>query len=271
MSWTSESERLSNDLLEAARRQILDICGHLENRPDDRLFIAVHQARKRIKELRALLRLTRKRTGETFYRQQNLALRSMARSLAPMRDAAVLLATWHALRESLPEKISKREFATVAKKLSLARPKQPAATARSRRQLKQKLESAVAVLEKLPVRDITKHDIRSGLKRARRRYRAEQRKARRSSTDENLHAWRKRVKDLTHQLELVGDSISKRTGRHNQQLKKLGRLLGEDHDLALFETVIGKIQPDTGKKLREPIKKHRKELRKAAFKLGRKL
>ncbi len=271
MLWKIKSERLADDLLEAAKKQILDICGHLENPPDDRLFAAVHQARKRIKEVRALLRLTRELTGERFYQKQNRSLRAIARALAPMRDAAVLLATWQKLREALPGQITQKEFFIVAKKLSAKQRIQRGSTAKSRQQLKAKLESLLKSLDALPVKSISKKDLRAGLKQTRRQYQKEHRKATHSSTDENLHAWRKRVKDLTHQLDLVGNSvskISKRAGKHTEQLRKLGKLLGDDQDLALFENAISKIDPGTGKKLRKPIKKKRAELRKAAFKLG---
>src|SRR5256885_13935531 len=50
-----------------------------------------HDARKRTKKLRALLRLVRRELGDDVYRRENRALRDAARRLSPVRDAWVLV------------------------------------------------------------------------------------------------------------------------------------------------------------------------------------
>ena len=56
----------------------------------------VHQARKRFKELRALLRLVREPLGARF-KLDNRRLRDMGRRLAESRDATAMLESWDAL------------------------------------------------------------------------------------------------------------------------------------------------------------------------------
>src|SRR5262245_49812018 len=52
---------------------------------------SVHTARKRLKEVRALLRLIRSELGETVFNQNNRDLRDVARPLSELRDATALL------------------------------------------------------------------------------------------------------------------------------------------------------------------------------------
>ncbi|NIS31707.1 MAG: CHAD domain-containing protein, partial [Actinobacteria bacterium] len=53
----------------------------------------IHDARKKLKRLRALLRLVRDDIGDSAYHNENVVLRDTARTLAGMRDAGVLRTT----------------------------------------------------------------------------------------------------------------------------------------------------------------------------------
>ena len=66
-------------------RSATDTLRDLSKDPDE----AVHDARKDLKKLRALLRLVRDGLGEVRYRKENRALRNAGRALADFRDAAV--------------------------------------------------------------------------------------------------------------------------------------------------------------------------------------
>ena len=61
---------------------------------------AVHEARKDLKKLRAVLRLLRSRVGKQLYRRENTDFRDTARLLATSRDAQVHLDTLDALVDS---------------------------------------------------------------------------------------------------------------------------------------------------------------------------
>ena len=68
----------------------------------------VHETRKALKRLRALLRLLRAELGEETFARENAALRDIAARLAGARDAEVMLATLHALIERYPRKLARR-------------------------------------------------------------------------------------------------------------------------------------------------------------------
>ena len=75
-----------------------ELSGGTESSPD----VAVHEARKDVKKLRALLRLVRSTTSGRVRRRENEALRDVGRSLSGVRDADVMLATLADLEESFP-------------------------------------------------------------------------------------------------------------------------------------------------------------------------
>ncbi|MFQ5486316.1 MAG: CHAD domain-containing protein, partial [Desulfobacterales bacterium] len=59
--------------------------------------LAVHEARKTCKRLRAVLRLIRDEVRTSYYRQENVRFRDASRLLAPARDSAVMVETLDAL------------------------------------------------------------------------------------------------------------------------------------------------------------------------------
>jgi len=62
--------------------------------------------------------------------------------------------------------------------------------------------------------------------------------AREDPNAENLHEWRKRVKDLWHATELVCDARPKRLGRLAGRTHKLSGLLGDHHDLQVLRQYV---------------------------------
>src|SRR3954469_6516498 len=65
---------------------------------------AIHEARKSIKRLRSLLRLTRHQIGEHVYRRDNAAFRDIGRRLSSARDSRVMLDTLADVSERHPRK-----------------------------------------------------------------------------------------------------------------------------------------------------------------------
>jgi CHAD domain-containing protein len=69
----------------------------------------VHEARKALKRLRALVRLLRPGIGRKVYRRHNELWRDAARRLSGGRDAHVLLELFAALAKDLPSAAASRE------------------------------------------------------------------------------------------------------------------------------------------------------------------
>jgi len=211
---------------------------------------AVHETRKAIKRLRALLRLLRSELGERAYRRESAALREIARQLSAARDAAVMAATVDALVERHPRRLARRGgVRSLQQRLAAERERarrgalaEPAARAAVLGELRA-LRSRVAAwcLPAGAGAELVEHDLERIYRQGRRRHRRLARRRRRQDALA-MHRWRKRVKDLRYAAEMLerrdpdGGALArgKRLRRIAQRADELGELLGEEHDLAVL-------------------------------------
>src|SRR5262249_29169802 len=96
------------------------------------------------------------------------------------------------------------------------------------------LRSARHRIPRWRLRDDGFRALRSGLCRIYAQGRAAWHKAGADPTDERLHEWRKRVKDLRYVLELLEPLWPKRMAALADEVDDLADRLGEDHDLAML-------------------------------------
>jgi CHAD domain-containing protein len=197
----------------------------------------VHEARKALKRLRALLGLLRDELGEQTYERESGLLRETGRSLARARDAAVLLSTLEDLIARHPGKLAGRRGVLRlrtrlqherdgASELALAGTATQAGSLAELRAMRDRVNGwqlaergGIGAIEPALGRLYGK-----GRKRMRRAAKAKGENRRTRS----LHEWRKRVKDLRYAAEMLGASkVAKRAD-------ELGELLGEEHDLAVL-------------------------------------
>ena len=243
---------------------------------------AVHETRKALKRLRALLRLLAGELGEERFAHENAVLRDVARRLSGARDAEVMLATLDALIERHPRRLSQRGgVRRLRERLAIERRRMQGETLGDSLTLARALGElrafhARAALWSLGERDgieLVAADLRRLYGQGRRRGR---RAARRRGRDARaMHEWRKRVKDLRYVAETLGrKGIARRAD-------ELGETLGEDHDLAALEQWIranagrGPRSQRTGRSTRKLllalIAKRRRKLQRRALRDGRRL
>jgi CHAD domain-containing protein len=115
-----------------------------------------------------------------------------------------------------------------------------------------------------------------GLRRIYRRGRKAMQRAQADPTNENLHEWRKRVKDLWHAEQIVRPAAPKKMKKLAKRSHALADLLGDDHDLAELSMYVerhpnGFDDRTAQLALMAVIDRRRKELQRRAFRLGRKL
>ncbi|OYV78905.1 MAG: hypothetical protein B7Z73_19380, partial [Planctomycetia bacterium 21-64-5] len=111
--WNAQKSSRSN-LRRLARNQLLGAIDKLNAPPADRPD-AVHEARLHLKKVRALLRLVRI-AARDVYKQENAALRDIARTLAFERDRQATIEALdklldHAVREWAVREWAVREWA----------------------------------------------------------------------------------------------------------------------------------------------------------------
>jgi CHAD domain-containing protein len=230
-------KRVSRELLAAAEQSLSEDVVHQPTR-------AVHAARKAIKQERALLRLVRHAVADKRRRQANAALRAAARRLSDTRDAAVMLTAIDDLAERYAGQVPHPVYEVVKDRLRAERPAfadlsevgLEAAAAAELADVRRRVEA-------WPVRGRETRVIVGGLHRTYRDGRRAMRAAVRRPTDDALHAWRKRTKDLWYELRFVGDVCGEMAAGHAREAHRLAELLGEDHDLAVLHATLRRLAP----------------------------
>lgn len=234
---------------------------------------AVHDVRKRCKEVRSVARLVRPSLGDDFDRFHE-AIRDASNTLAPIRDAHAMLATFDDLRVH-----TDRLDDTRLDPVRLPQAEAAAAASREVRERDERLERARTLL--LAGRPcISSWNLPdgfdafgAGLDRTYRRGRRALRRARAKPTDERMHEWRKAVKDLWYQTRLIELGAPSVLASAIANLDALAEALGDDHDLAVLVQRLGD-DPDLfgGERLvghaRRLAQIQQDDLRRRAFRLG---
>jgi CHAD domain-containing protein len=204
---------------------------------------AVHESRKAIKRLRAMARLLRGELGPRRFQRENAALRDAGRRLAGARDAEVVVDTLERLIEKDLEQPVSPGVAALRAELIVER------QVAQERLLADAGVAAGTAEDVQAVRRRAAHWVRPsagfnalepGLERTYRQGRRRFRRAEADPTVENLHDWRKRVKDLRHAAEVLAPADPKRIGKVARRADRLGETLGADHDLAVLADLVGR-------------------------------
>ena len=140
MNWKlKDFDRLANRWQRTATQEVEHICRILEDHATASLSQPIYDVRRRIKRIRALLRLTADDLDDRFRRKQNSAWRAIGLALAPLRDTEVRLATLQNLRRHCPGQITGATISTIARQLPRKPGGQSALTVKSRKLLQEKL------------------------------------------------------------------------------------------------------------------------------------
>ncbi len=239
----------------------------------------VHESRKSLKRLRALTRLLRPALGEEAYERENGDLRDAARHLAGARDAEVMVLTLDALLSQDAKGAGPDAYAALRAYLQAER--KDAAT----HLLTDAGPARRAAADLEPVRERASHwlsadadfaAIEPGLRRIYREGRERGRVARHRDCPEQLHDWRKRVKDLRYCAELLAPIDPERLANVLAKTDRLGEMLGDEHDVSVIEAFAGghpELFADRAeqKALLKLVRRRRARLRRRALRLGRKL
>jgi CHAD domain-containing protein len=226
---------LSDELRGTARGQIDGALGALaaaEAEPED----AVHDLRKRMKKLRALLRLARPGLGET-YKAETRAARDIARLFSGIRDAQVLPETVRGLAAETGDDglAPLADWAARHRAATLADIPLPGRIAEAR----PRLEAARARVPGWTVAGGDRAVIREGLKQDYKRARKAWGKAAAHPDDPaQLHEWRKRMKSHRHHCRLLAGLRPEMMAARVEALHELTDALGADHDLAVLRALL---------------------------------
>ena len=227
---------------ELARKRFDSLQKCLKAHPDD-VNTAVHNARRDLKKLRALLRLIRPILGEETYRSQNESLRSAGRLLAPLRDAWARLLLIENLREELKAGPGARGLEIAANRLrdSYEETRRDHPPEKILPEAADKLVAPRKCSKAWPEPDgapLTFSFCAKGLHRAYQRGRERLLRCLANPTSANLHEWRKCCKDLRYQLEFLDAASQKAFRRTTVSLKDLTDSLGKNQDLVVLRETL---------------------------------
>jgi CHAD domain-containing protein len=217
------------------REQIGEVLSLLSDEAAE-LTARIHNARRSLKRLRAALDLVDGEMDDSALEAGKSAFRAVGQKLATSRDATVALETF----EKLAPELNSRLAGIIRTKLA-----RTAASARRRttstRQLGQLVREVRTRGHELGQTKLQSDGwalIEHGLARSYRSARKMRRELRDTPTPEIVHEWRKLVKRLYFQLDLLRRALPKAWRRLLPMLERLCTILGEFNDLHTLRAAV---------------------------------
>ncbi|HEU4895683.1 MAG TPA: CHAD domain-containing protein [Acidimicrobiia bacterium] len=251
---------------------------------------AVHESRKSVKRVRALLRLVRGELPENIYDFENKSLRNTARLLSEIRSAQGVLNAAMSIQGLYGELLADGTFGDLVDRLSRRRDltelkavEDPNLVGRVVRSLERAYHRYGSWPTDPEAREVYGVGIRDtfdavgpGLKTTYENGRHSMVQAYQRGEHGDFHEWRKRVKDMRHQMEFLAPLWPEVVVGTAMTLDRLGNVLGEDNDLAELLSLLRDrpdLCPDSRERslFRALANQRRGELQVAAEILGRRV
>jgi hypothetical protein len=227
-------EETSKAIRRIALMIIDDAVDRLRSEDETALSERVHEARKRFKEIRAVLRLVAGASGIQG-QAARLLFRDAGRQLALGRDADALVETFDEMKTHFGPAWRIRRFSKIRKELQR----------RSEAEIPQPIREIAARIEAIRPQfaawdlapssfELLEPGLRDGYQRARKGMR----RALAVRRNEAFHEWRKRVKEHWVQSRVIENIWPPIMKPQNASLHDLSRILGRHHDLAMLTDLI---------------------------------
>ncbi|MBN8867391.1 MAG: CHAD domain-containing protein [Solirubrobacterales bacterium] len=226
----------------------------------------VHEARKSLKKIRSSLRLLRGTIPDQERKAANSSCREAAAGLAGARDATVKIETLDGVAPNLPG-----GSGGAAWRRDLEREADGHRDDLTPDRLRRVTDLIEGVRIDFVGRDpgADPEQVAGNLGRSYRRGRRAMRRARKSESAADLHAWRKRAKDLRYQLEILEPRLPEFADMR-RRAEELADKLGDLHDLdVLAGDLVGRgLGEAEAARLRESISEARERLLDHCLRLG---
>lgn len=221
------SEPIGDAVTRIANEQLDRVAAHLDEQD-------VHDARKRFKEMRALLRLVRGVLGDAFD-VENSWYRDAARQLATARDMEAVVEALEKLRKRTDDESMHKRLTIERRRLARRR----------QRGLQTSIDAIVAQLAETRARisawpklDERFSTIGSGAERTLRDGRRAFSRALEEPSPNRFHDLRRRVKDHWYHVQLLRGVWPEVMKGYAAAIEQLSRALGDANDLALAEPLV---------------------------------
>jgi CHAD domain-containing protein len=270
-------EPLDDGIRRIATEQADQALGNLRGEEED-LNEAVHDARKRFKKIRAVLRLVRKEMGEEHFKRENRCFRDAGRALAEVRDDWVLTETLDDLRARHEDELSPRAFENLRTRLRErydATARQVLVGGARLEEVAVKVAAGRQRIQDWPL-DPGFQALLPGLGKVYRRGRKRMEDAFEDRTFEAYHEWRKRVKYLWYHARVLRHARWEVMDGWADSVHDLSNLIGEANDLSELRIALGEdpnLEPEGSERdrLLALVDRRREELRESTRPLGQRI
>lgn len=236
--------------------------------PDGEGRSVVHEARRRCKKLRGLLRLVRPAFAD--FATENAAIRDAAGLLSHLRDAEVLQQTV----ADLGKAAKSETIGMMAQRL--AAEAAPHDESDKVREFRDRLAAVRARAEHWQLKRNGRDAALPGFRMTYRTARQRMEKAKADGDALHMHEWRKANKNHGFHIDLLKKLAPDVLGADLDALDRLSTRLGLHHDLAVLSETVGRSPQRFGDEaalteLNAAIETRRKEIEAEAFELGRQI
>ena len=270
--------KLDESLAEGARRIIIEqierALEEISSRADQ--AVAVHETRKCLKRIRALLKLVRPMLATDAYKAENGRFRDIAKGLSETRDRDVLhqtLLTLQSCGDDMQNKILKdvRKCVPALDRIIERAPSAALAEAAAA------LKTARRQYRRLDFASTEETRLFEGLKASYKAARKSRDLAYGAGDDEAFHEWRKPVQVHWRQMRLLIDAWPEAVSVRIEAARELSQMLGEDHDLSVLLAFAenlakeGRLSKSSASATVAMAKERQHDLRRRAEPIGRRL
>ena len=194
-----------------------------------------------MKKARSALRFAAGEIGLHAWKREDRCLRKVGQLISDVRDAEVRLQTVRQLRQFTRGK--KRSFRETEDLLAFELDSFLAAFSEWPEEARQRLTQALDRIQGWPLDDLSCKQLRKCVQKTYKRGRKALKTAIEKSTTKRLHTFRKRAKELWYQLRILRPLAPSLFVELNDELKTIGRYLGQVHDLAFVDDRLSSIGP----------------------------
>lgn len=237
----------------------------------------VHEVRKAFKRVRGGLRLVRDEID--FYKKENAFFRDEGRKISELRDATSVIEVLDDLYDQYEDQLYKNTFNTFRSFLEDRQAQMASDLIEDKGILKtigKRLAEKCEEMDGWSIEIESFEDIEPAVMRVSKRGLKGYEKAKKSGSTEDFHEWRKRVKYLRSQLDLLNEIWPEFLECWEDQLHDLSDFLGDDHDLYLLDKLIDEhtdqfSDPESAQLLKSLIQSQRAYLQEDSLLLGKRI
>ena len=231
---------ISNEVRRIVLRQLDLATSELRSIGDPESDEAIHDARRRVKKIRAVIRLVRPVLDKNYRTGVDPSLRRVSRMLAPVADGQGVIDTLNVLARRYRRALPSKAVAALRADL-IKREKRIDADADARHVLQKATRALKAQRDQVKQWKLKAEGFRAiapGLKESVRRARHAMTMAWMHPTPRHFHSWRRYVKDHWFHVRLLEAHCGNHLIPIQRRLEALDGMLGEYHNLVLLREVL---------------------------------